>query len=708
MVTHEHNSTSMAVQAVAEGYTPLPIQGGSKRPYGGGWQHQRWTGKSEAEIAEHFDAAREAGAGDIGLLLGAPSGGLVDIDFDHALSLRFRDILIPPTAMETGRAGRARSHKWFIAEPTDDLPSTRQYKMPDGSVIIELRATGAQTVIPHSTHPSGELYRWEGEPWGGEVGPARVDGKVLSIQVALTAMAAVLLDRWPKKGGRHEAYLHLAGWLLRHGEGVHPYWERNLSVLVGALAEATHDEDGPQTRIDEVVGTTIRRINEGGRVSGLPSLVEVIGQEHADALKRLRSEVESLSGFVPEVVSRDVDIQLADPAGTYEGEHDGDDELPDSAVDEERGRDPLEERVSSWASVDLGPYLTGEVSPPEPTVLRRTDGQALFYAGKVNSLFGQSESAKSWIALHAGVQEMKLGERVMYLDLEDDPVTTIARLRALGAADEDMKMLFRYVHPETPLATMQRSRYGKPDATDEGRMAASVFKALLDKFDPTLVIVDGMTVLYGLHGLDTNDSMGTDVITGWLKSLTRGSRTTVIVIDHTSKGGGPGSAPIGSQHKTAMIQGSSLRADPIDRPMPGAVGLVRLIVSKDRPGAVRAASTQDKEQVAADITIDSTTAGRTRMTVEAPNASTVVIGATDAQEQKLVNLAEAEAAKESVLDLFGGELGLRLTTREVRQQLGLKPDVIYDVWKLLELEGVVIREGERRWTKFRLRDDLRD
>lgn len=706
MADREQDSTTTALEAVGEGYSPIPIQGGSKRPYGGSWQHQRWADKPEQEVREHFDAAREAGAGDIGLLLGAASGGLVDIDFDHHLALRFRDILIPPTAMETGRAGRARSHKWFIAEPVEDLPATRQYKMPDGSVIIELRSSGAQTVIPHSTHPSGEMYRWEGEPWGGEVGPSRINGQVLSIQVALTAMAAVLLDKWPKKGSRHEAYLHLAGWLLRYGDGVHPYWERNLSVLVSALAEATHDEDTPETRVSEVVPTTIKRINEGGHVSGFPSLVDVIGQEHADALKRLRSEVESLSGFVPETVTRDVDIDLSqvDPGSTYE-ESDDDDEIPDSAIDEERDRDPLEERVSSWASVDLGPYLSGEVVMPEPSVLRRTDGQAIFYPGKVNSLFGPSESAKSWIALHAGAQEMKLGERVMYLDLEDDPVTTIARLQALGAANEDLKMLFRYVHPETPIASMQRSRYGKPDATDEGRMSQSVFKALLDKFDPTLIIVDGMTVLYGLHGLDTNDSMGTDVITGWLKSMTRGSRTTVVVIDHTTKGGGAGSSPIGSQHKTAMIQGTSIRADPIDRPMPGAVGHVRLIVAKDRPGVVRAASTQEKEQVVADIHIDSTTAGRTTMAVEPPDGNTMVIGATEEQEQKLVNLAEAEGVKDKVLDLFGGEIGAYLTTKQVRTELGLKPDVVYDVWKLLEMEGAVVRVGERRWTKFRLSED---
>ena len=47
-------------------------------------------------------------------------------------------------------------------------------------------------------------------------------------------------------------------------------------------------------------------------------------------------------------------------------------------------------------------------------------------------------------------------------------------------------------------------------------------------------VVDGMTVLYGLHGLDSNDNASTDVITGWLKQLTRNGRSTVIVIDHMS------------------------------------------------------------------------------------------------------------------------------------------------------------------------------
>ena len=75
-------------------------------------------------------------------------------------------------------------------------------------------------MIPPSIHPSGESYRWEGTPWGGEDGPAVVNGRVLATQVALLALGTVLLDGWPKQGSRHEAYLALAGGLLRQGDGI--------------------------------------------------------------------------------------------------------------------------------------------------------------------------------------------------------------------------------------------------------------------------------------------------------------------------------------------------------------------------------------------------------------------------------------------------------------------------------------------------------
>lgn len=200
-----HN-TQDALSAYRKGYQPIPIRDGGKNPHVSAWTHITWS--SEDDISESFDKWRNEGASGVGLVLGAPSSGLVDIDLDHHRASRLRDYFLPPTAMKSGRAGRPMSHYWY--QPEGDLPSTRRYKMPDGSVSVELRSTGCQTVIPGSYHPTGERYRWEGEPFGGTVGASRLNGKVLAVQTALLAMGCVLVDEWPQQGGRHDAYLTLA------------------------------------------------------------------------------------------------------------------------------------------------------------------------------------------------------------------------------------------------------------------------------------------------------------------------------------------------------------------------------------------------------------------------------------------------------------------------------------------------------------------
>lgn len=676
------------------GFQAVPITDNAKRPYGSAWTHLRW--ESEEQVKASFDKWREEGAGGVGLLLGEPSGGLVDVDLDHPKTMRMQDYFLPPSPMRTGRAGRPRSHRWF--KVTGDMPGTRRYKMPDGGVSVELRATGAQTVIPPSVHPSGESYRWEGAEWGGEAGPAVVDGRKLSIQVALLGLGAVLLDNWPKEGGRHDAYLALAGGLLRFGEGVHPYWERNLPVLISALAEETNDSDGPDARVSEVMGSTLSKLRAGHKAVGFPRLAEMIGVDHAELARRMAREVEQLGGFTPEAMHKPATASTSVPSARP-GEED--EELVSTLPPMDRN--PLEERLTSWEQVDLGPYLSGEIVMPEPSVLTRTDGKGIFYPGRVNSLYGKSESAKSWISLFACVQEMGKGERVVYIDLEDEPAGTLKRVRALGVGDDDIKNQFAYVHPEGPIAEMQKYQFGA-SVTDDGQQASDGFRELLNRFDPTLIVADGMTVLYGLHGHDTNAATATDVITSWLKSLTRGGRSTVIVIDHTGKGSGPGTSPIGAHHKVAMVQGTAIRADAIVQPMPGELGRVQLVVYKDRPGVVRSFSTRDTEQVAGVVTMDSRVKDITRMVVDVPEEGNILIGDSDGMEAKLAELAAAEELHKGILEFFGGDLEKKATTQEVIVALGASQSAVYDAWAQLKMKGVVVQEGSTRWTKFRLAD----
>lgn len=686
------NSTEAAAEAFKRGWQAIPIADGGKRPYGSNWTHMKW--ESEKAVTSSFDKWSTEGASGVGLLLGEPSAWLVDVDLDHRRALRLRDYFLPPSQMQTGRAGNRRSHRWYIA--TGELPSTRRYKMPDGSVSVELRSTGGQTVIPPSIHPSGEAYVWEGEPFGGEVGPARVDGRKLALQVALLGLGSVLIDNWPKEGGRHDAYLALAGGLLRYGNGVHPFWEKNLPVLIANMADATDDDDGPDQRVKETMGTTLSKLRAGGKATGFTTLAEIIGVDHAEQTRRMAREVESLAGFTP---TSEPPAERVDHS-TGEILQEEDEELTSTlppAI-----RNPLEERSNTWEVVDLEPYLAGEIVMPEPTVLQRSDGKGLFYPGRVNSLFGKSEAAKTWISLYACTQEMGKGERVAFLDFEDEPAGTIERLRAMGAGDDDVKTAFMYLHPEEPIKEMMRNRWGGAVENPAADQSSAVFRAALDKADPSLIVVDGMTVIYGLHGLDTNDAAGTDVITSWLKKLTRGGRTTVIVIDHTGKAGGEGSSPIGAHHKTAMVQGASIRADAVSRPMRGAVGTVRLIIHKDRPGAVREYASKDDEQVAGVLTMDSTQPGRTTMTLDPLPAGTFVLGGTDEKEAKLRDLAEAQRIQLSVVELFDDDETKGLTTKEVMQELDLDRKYVYEAWNQLKIMGVIRQEGTTRTTKFYL------
>lgn len=687
--------TEVAVEAYRRGYQPIPIKSGSKRPHISAWPHVRWP--SEEKVIQDFDEWVQEGAANLGLLLGAPSGGLVDVDLDHPIALKLRAYFLPPTFMRTGRVGSPMSHHWYVVEDVDSPPPSRQYKLPDGAVSVELRSTGGQTVIPPSIHTSGEPYRWEGAEWGGSHGPTVVDGKKLAVQVALLGLGSVLVENWPSEGSRHEAYLSLAGGLLRYGnEGVHPWWESNLPVLIRALAQATHDSDGPDARESETMRSTLDRLRSGGAATGFPKLAEFIGNDHAEQARRLAREVESLSGWVPE---KPPAIEITDEIQKSE-------EVVSTLPPEER--DPLGERLGSWQPVDLEPYLAGEVKVPQPTILRRSDGMGLFYEGRVNSLYGQSEAAKSWCALIACMQEMTVGERVMYLDLEDEPTFTLQRLHNLGVGDDDIRNLFTYVRPEDPHKDMQRNRWGNAEPTDVGRRNSELFQMALDQKDPSLIIVDGMTVLYGLHGLDSNDAVSTDIITTWLKRLCRGGRSTVIVIDHTGKGASRGASPIGAHHKIAMVQGTALQVSPIDQPMPGVKGEVELIIYKDRPGVVRASSSRTKPAVAALVTLDSREEGITRIEVNPPDPDVLTVttdsDVIDAAVKKAERMTRQKGVRAELLKQMRvwGEPKSRAQILDEMQAVMPEVDK-YELNSVLDAalsEREVTMVGKLRWAKY--------
>lgn len=738
--TEQHNAAVVeaALDAYRRGLTPLPIPRHSKGPTMSGWTKLRWpdpetdTGEGEAAVRQAFEEYTAGGSTNLGVLLGEASGDLIDVDLDHPAAARLKSYLLPYTAAVHGRETSRKSHYWYRAKP-GTLPATRRLRIPDKSgrgsgVSVEIRGNGAQTLVPPSIHPAtAETYEWEGEPWGGAEGPAVVDGTELLAQVALLGLCAVLLDAWPGPGQRHDAYVALAGGLLRYGDSqtVHPFWERNAGLVIRTLAQATHDEDGAEQREREAIYTTKRRLREGGEATGFTRLAEYIGEESVKIVERIVRDAEAVAGFVPDVAgdvpgwqppwARQWDglkIELDDSAPAPEFVEAGDTSGPRSlgallpehgveageeadseeiAVEEDPGGenlDPLDARPSSWSPVDLEPYLTGKITVPDPEVCRRNDGACLMYRGRVNMLFGSSESAKSWIAMAICLQEIEAGGRALYLDFEDEPVQTLNRLRLLGAVDDDLRAQFSYIRPEGPLADMQRNKWGKDQPTKSGEFAQDQFDMALQTLDPDIIVADGMTALYGLHGLDANDAVSTDVITSWLKRLTRNGRSTVIIIDHQAKSAEKGSMPIGSQHKVAMVQGTLLQVWPIKQPMPGDVGEMELVVLKDRPGQVRAHSQKTggrgKAQVAGVVTLDSRAEGRSSLVITPPRRTPSGGGGVLNADGEDVNdverrveldfadmskavekLAQRQDDEDIVIGAFRGKIGVELNSRDL-------------------------------------------
>ena len=263
--------TRAALETYRRGRTPLALVPGAKRPARAAWQ--RLVYRDEAEVVREF-GAMIVGAG-LGVQLG---GGLADVDLDTEAARRAAPLLLPPTPMRSGRESAPASHWWFwLADGSEHYV---KHVGPAGSAVVEVRATtGHQTAIPPTVHPSGEPYRWEGRPWeAAEVSAAEVLAGAASV-----ALVAVLADAWPGEGSRHDAYLALAGGLLRGCEDV-PAMVTAAGQVVSALATLTDDHDGAQARIAEALPTTVRRLRARENVTGWTRLGELLPGDDAAAV----------------------------------------------------------------------------------------------------------------------------------------------------------------------------------------------------------------------------------------------------------------------------------------------------------------------------------------------------------------------------------------------------------------------------------------
>ena len=241
-----------AQQYLEQGWSPIPVPRGEKAPRFKGWTKYVCD---PTRIDEIFSGSN------VGVLLGEPSGGLVDVDLDCTEAEQLAKVVLPSTDAVFGRNSKPTSHYLYI---TDPIPKTKRFRDLDGTTLVELRSARCQTVFPGSTHPSGEHVVWVCHG-----SPQTIAADELSTSVARLAAVSLLARHWPTQGSREDAALAVAGGLRRAGMS-----DGRIPAVVEAIATAAGDEEAEARR--KAAQDTLAKIDAKEAVTGWPSLAKLI------------------------------------------------------------------------------------------------------------------------------------------------------------------------------------------------------------------------------------------------------------------------------------------------------------------------------------------------------------------------------------------------------------------------------------------------
>ncbi|WP_051399396.1 P-loop NTPase family protein [Haloechinothrix halophila] len=214
----------------------------------------------------------------------------------------------------------------------------------------------------------------------------------------------------------------------------------------------------------------------------------------------------------------------------------------------------------------------GLPDPPEPVLLYRDDGVALFYAGQVNLIFGDPESGKTMVAQAAANEALKAGRRVLFVDLDHNGAdATVYRFLDMGAPESALRDpgLFRYVEPD-----------------DKAHLAAVVADA--KEWRPAVAVVDSVGELLPMLRLSSNSPDDFTIAhSAVLKPLAL-SGASVLAVDHLPKNSETrASGPTGTTAKRRAIGGVALRITVNEPFAPGRQGSAFLSLNKDRHAGLR-------------------------------------------------------------------------------------------------------------------------
>lgn len=259
----------------------------------------------------------------------------------------------------------------------------------------------------------------------------------------------------------------------------------------------------------------------------------------------------------------------------------------------------LERPLSSWRPISLDGDVEAD-APPSILTVSGTD-RALLYPGATNSIAGESESGKTWLALVAAREVIDRGGRVLWLDYEDNVRRFRGRLDSMSVP-RDLWGSIDYVNPFHALWN---------NKVNASTSAHADFVELLQAGRYDFAVVDTMTGAMSVEGLDPN--VGTEVESIQrilLGAIVKETGAAVLVLDHVTKSSdGRGRYAIGSERKLSGITGAAYSLE-VSRPWSRALGhdpvhgLATLKVTKDRPGFVRGGRSELSTVANVEVTAD--------------------------------------------------------------------------------------------------------
>jgi len=692
-----------------------PVKPGTKHPgsiLGRGWQSK--TTRDPQIIADTWMEHPDAGV----FLHVGRSGGIV-LDVDTPINLP--DILTealtetPAPFQYTRRNDLARRH-YVYTQPTGRRFGNGLGNLPAG--WGDIRGVNGVIIVAPSQHPDPEGHY----AWGRTGNVPELPATIARALTDTTDTADVASDATIRafitqhtSGDNHaqiDAWVATFNRYVREGDSRH---QRATSILTGALKEAAagyYPAAPAEQRLRDafLTAVTTNGISEKQGKARSPHaalnewrgiLAWAVAQARAadPAKARERAEQHAPTVNLDQYVTTSntsgarVNVETGEIIDETPTEHEEPVEKPQTAspgssLDALLDPNTEDEEQPSWEPVALEDYVNNTHERLTTTMLSRTDGVHLFYPGKTHTVFGESESGKSWVVQHATAEGLQAGKSALYIDFESDPADIIDRLRLLGASKEDLLSdCFAYVRPDmSPLAFREQA----------------AFEQLLSR-SWDLVVLDGVTEALNLHG---KSSLDNDEITQWMRAVprrfARATGAAVVLVDHVVKSTeNRGRFPIGGQAKMAAIDGAAFLVEPVSAIGPGLDGHLTVRVTKDRPGTVRASAggwrKTDRTQEAARVRIDSSGNG-TRITVEPPERTEI----NEDNKGEFIPTRLMENISR-MLNSMREPVSLRRVLSLLKEQgSGAKPTTVTDALNRLVDGGYILEtEGPRNARMFR-------